>query len=552
VVADGALRIVYIGTNWDHRAPGLLRGLDDAGVLTIHGPATSWEEHGYAGYLGALPFDGIAPQRAYASAGLGLVLLSADHLQEDVISNRIFEIVSVGAVAVCPRMPWIEKHFGNAVRYFTATTSGEAMADEILDHYAAVARAPQAAQAHAREARAIFEERFSAEQMLANAVAYHEEAQAAHGRRLAQLQPEPRVSVVVRCGADRLELLKGAVDSVRRQTYGRFTVILAKFHELDISSITNDLSGRIERFIEVSVPDGGRAQTLVAGLAEVDTEYFAILDDDDFWLSEHVETLFAAGRAAGEDFDVAFSGSVSIAAEPTRIERSLLWNRNIHTFGLRHEAAAIAELTAAFSSNCFVARTALVTAHLEALEDLETAEDSLLIAIVCRNKRPVFSYKATAFFRRGYPGESGFATNSARERDLRSLQLRAGMMLRPTWLHNPPPPASRVPQGPLVAVARDVVGDAVVLGRIAVAGITGRDHPSARRELLVSPLRWLGDPSPSTLRPPPGWFAAVARDIVGDVVVLGRIAVAGITGRDHPSARRELLVSPLRVFRNDR
>lgn len=493
VVSDDALRIVYIGTNWDRRAPGLLQELDNAGVLCIHGPGASWTKHGYVGYAGALPFDGEAPQRAYASAGLGLVLLSDDHLREDVISNRIFEIISVGAVAVCPRTPWIEKHFADSVLYFTPSTSGEEMAAAILRHHADVVRSPEEAQERAGAARKIFEERFAAERMLENAVAYHEEVQAAHRRRLTALEPQPHVSVVVRCGRHRLQLLKDAVDSVRRQTSGRFTVILVKFHDLDLSEITADTSGSIGRFVELAVPAGSRSETLRAGLAAVETEFFAILDDDDFWLSDHMETLFAAARAAGNEFDVAFSGSVAVAAAPTRIETSLVWNRNIQTFGLRREAATVAEVTASFSSNCFVARTALVQPHLAVLDDLETAEDSLLIAIVCRNKRPIFSYKATAFFRRGYSGESDFASIPTRARDLRSLQLRAGMLLRPAWLHNPPQqqwsPSSRA----WVAAARDAVGDVVVLGRIAVARVTGRDHPSARKDLLVSPLRRLRD-----------------------------------------------------------
>ena len=43
IASENALRIVYIGTNWDRRAPGLLQQLDEVCILTIHGPYESWK-----------------------------------------------------------------------------------------------------------------------------------------------------------------------------------------------------------------------------------------------------------------------------------------------------------------------------------------------------------------------------------------------------------------------------------------------------------------------------------------------------------------------------
>jgi hypothetical protein len=500
IVSEERLRVVYIGTNWDRRAPGLLRRLDERGILRIHGPEASWSAHGYAGYAGPLPFDGEAPQEAYAAAGVGLVLLSADHLDEDVISNRIFEIASVGAVPVCPDMPWIRKWFGDTVLYFTRSRSSDRVAAEIVRHCAAIARDPGTAQERARQARGVFETHFAAERMLANAVRYHEEAQRSRAERLSRLPAEPRISVVVRCGGRDTEMVKTAVDSIRSQTYGRFTVIFATFKEFDLSPITNDASGRIERFVEVSSSGGNRAETLIAGLNEVDTEFFAILDDDDYWLSEHAETLFAAGRIADPDWDVVFAGSVCVSPDGKRIEKSLVWKRNIYSFGLARRLSNVTDVTAAFSSNCFVARSSLLPPDLGTLGLMETAEDSLVIAVVTRRKRPVFSYKATAFFRRGFEDESDFASHPSRQRDLLSLNRRAGMLLSPAWLNysgtSPGGQGSSTTQWlreqrPVaVAFARYLIGDAVVLARLALAA-AGHDHPSARADLLVSPLEAL-------------------------------------------------------------
>jgi glycosyltransferase involved in cell wall biosynthesis len=325
--------------------------------------------------------------------------------------------------------------------------------------------------------------------------------------------------VIVRCGKQRLRLLRAAVDSIRNQSYGAFTVVLSKFEDVDLSTITGDLSGRIERFIEVSTPGGGRAETLVAGLKEADTEYFAILDDDDFWLSEHIETLFAAGHITDRDFDVAFSGTVCIAAEGTEIETRLFWNRNIYNFGFRHPPSTITQVTGAFASNCFVARTSLLPTDLQSFGVMETAEDSLVVALVTRNKTPVFSYKPTAFFRRGYAGESDWSKSTTRHRDLLSLELRAGMLLSPAWLN----------------IGSASFHETGTIGHLAVPRrLTGRRVAVARRVSAARPVA-----------------VAFTRYLIGDGVVLARIVIAAVTGRDHPSARKERLVSPLRALRRN-
>jgi glycosyl transferase family 2 len=435
IVDERRLQLVYIGTNWDRgrRAPALLRELDEHGILRIHGPERSWSDRDYRGYAGQLPWDGLAPQNAYAEAGMGLVLLSADHLREGVVSNRIFEITSVGSIAVCPRIPWIEKWFGDTVLYFTPSRSARSMAAEITARVAEVKRDPAAAADRAERARKIFEEHFAAERMLANAVAYHAEVQAARARKRPASSAEPHISVVVRCGGRPQKLLKRAVDSIRNQTFGTFTVILAKHKDIDVSAITADLSGRVETFVEVEVPGGSRAETLIAGLGKAEAEYFAILDDDDFWLSDHVETLFSAAATADPTFDVAYSGSVEVACTGTNID-DFSWHRNIFTFGLEQHPTRIVDVTRAFTSNCFVARTALMPPDLESLGGLGVGEDSLLVAFLVRNRRPVFSYKPTAFFRRGYDGESDYLTSRSRTGDLRSLTLRTSMLMSPVWL----------------------------------------------------------------------------------------------------------------------
>lgn len=429
---NGDIRIAYFGTNWDRRMPGLFKILDSKNALRIHGPTGAWAHLNFESYQGPLPFDGMAPQRTYAETGLGLVLLSDQHTAEDVISNRIFEISSVGAVAICPDIPWIRKWFGDSVFYFPPRAPLKQIAGRILEVFEDANKRPDQLRDMGDRSRTIFEEHFCGERLLSNAVEYH------HARSAARAKARPlgnfEISVIVRCGGRPLEMLEGAVRSIEAQSVGTITIIFVKYKDMDISPITSRLGGAVKAFKEIFLEDGGRSETLAAGLAAVETEYVAILDDDDFWLSDHFEALFSAAKATDPDFDLAFSGTVEVLQDGREIETNLFWKRTVSSFGFKSELNHLFDLAGVFASNCFVAKSSLIPAGIEDLPSMDSAEDSFIIGLLARNKRPVFSYKATAFFRRGRHDQSVFGELDTRSRDLQSVQLRLGMLYAPKFI----------------------------------------------------------------------------------------------------------------------
>jgi Glycosyl transferase family 2 len=431
---SGELKLVYLGTNWDQRLPALFKALDDREVLRVHGPEASWQKFQYKSFKGSLPFDGVSPQKAYSESGLGLVLLSDGHLAEDVISNRIFEISSVGAVSICPDTPWIRKWFGDSVFYFEPDASPASMSEQILEHHRFCSANPSQARLMGLQAREIFEEHFSAEKMLENAVRYHEKKQKDKRATILPKESHPAITVVVRCGGRPLEMVKSAVDSIRKQTFGNITVVFSKYADIDLSEITADSSGAIVGYKEVVTLGGNRSATLAAGLGEVTTPYFAILDDDDFWLSDHCETLFSAAKKTDPDFDCAFSGTISVSDVGTEIETNLFWKRTIYTFGFRSEPKSLEDVTREFSSNCFVAKSDLIPMGMSTLTPQETAEDSFIVAMVTRRRRPVFSFKTTAFFNRHGDNQSGYSNSPMRRADVLSCVLRSGLLYSHQWI----------------------------------------------------------------------------------------------------------------------
>jgi hypothetical protein len=101
------------------------------------------------------------------------------HLFDDVISNRLFEIASVGACSICPDTPWIREHFKGSVFYYPAYGSVDAILSAVDAAMTFIRTRPNDAAAMARASKAIFEESFAGDRMLAHAVRYHQQRMAA-------------------------------------------------------------------------------------------------------------------------------------------------------------------------------------------------------------------------------------------------------------------------------------------------------------------------------------------------------------------------------------
>jgi len=127
LIASSRLKITYCGTNWDTDRAVLVALLSRHEGVEVFGPEHSWTGLDRKAYGGRLPFDGVSVQKKYAENGIGLCLLSDEHYRDDIISNRVFEVASVGAIAICPDIPWLRRNFGDYLYYidqsFPTTTS---------------------------------------------------------------------------------------------------------------------------------------------------------------------------------------------------------------------------------------------------------------------------------------------------------------------------------------------------------------------------------------------------------------------------------------------
>ena len=420
------LLLTYFGTNWDHRRKNFFRRLSEVDDVQICGPTHSWPEIHSKSYGGALDFDGDGVQARYAANGLGLCLLSELHCRDDVISNRIFEITSVGAIAICCDIPWIRKYFGDSVYYIDQNLPDKALVRAILRCWNEIYSQPDIALDKARRAREIFEQRFAAELLIDNAVKYHERLSANRHAILTERNAsyEPFVSVIIRCGGRPVDLIRRALCSLSQQTYGQFEVIFVRYKDIDLSSLLSHPHANVRSMKVINCLGAGRSTALWTGLSAVTADYFAVLDDDDWLFSNHFEKLFESFVKVPKKPFLAYSGSISHYAEPKPVAGGHEDHRTLLYF--EKNTPDLSSVYSMFASNCFVASRDLLSPALLCDPHMSTAEDSFLVLSLVEQCQPQFSYAVTSIHERGRSDQSDFRQHPTRFDDELTIRIRLG------------------------------------------------------------------------------------------------------------------------------
>ena len=168
-------RLFYIGINWERtsgaagRHSTLLGLLDEAKITKIYGPreidgVAPWA--GYRTYESDVPFDGRSVIEAIASSGAALIVSSAAHYRDGVMSCRPFEAAAAGVPLISEHHPFMVQHFGDAALFFDETAPVEEQAEEIIEIIRSLNRDPDSAIQMARRAQEIVRAKFNLDDQL--------------------------------------------------------------------------------------------------------------------------------------------------------------------------------------------------------------------------------------------------------------------------------------------------------------------------------------------------------------------------------------------------
>lgn len=380
---NGSAKVSYFGTNWDGRRIDFFRTFGNWNKGEIYGPTTSWGHYNLPSYKGSTPFDGVSVQNIYKKNGIGLNLLGDHHLQEDVISNRVFEIASVGAVVISCRMPWLEKHFGDSLYYFDQDRSNKQIFEQIQSLHAHILKHPAEALEKAARAREIFEEKFSLEVLLKATVDHHAKKMAAINA--VHRDTAPLVSVVIKSDGTQPHLLQRAINSIATQDGGRTQIILVKTKPFAFKfSAPNTVLESID------------SQSLWDGLRHVKGDYFAVLRETDEWFPQHLRRMVEASKPN-------HFVHCALVTEHDTPAPDTAWIKNDEKRGVSHqldlkEQQFMTCLELIPPSGFLAPRSVLDTALLQAPPPLKGEEKALLMDVLSRAK-PIQNFATTVLVR---------------------------------------------------------------------------------------------------------------------------------------------------------
>lgn len=162
-------KIFYVGVNWEAisgkgRFHDLFKMLDSENIIQFYGPkkingVRPWR--GFKSYKGEIPFDGSSLIDTANKLGISLVLSSNSHLMCDMMSSRLFESISAGAIVICDQNRFVKKHFKDNVLYVDTTKTNKLIFNQINSHYNWILRNQNLAAEKIKACQKIFAEKFS-------------------------------------------------------------------------------------------------------------------------------------------------------------------------------------------------------------------------------------------------------------------------------------------------------------------------------------------------------------------------------------------------------
>jgi hypothetical protein len=233
-LGDG--KLFYAGINWEAISGGksrhqeVLKRLDKTGLLRIYGPmifqgVRVWA--GYDSYMREVPFDGISMIDEISMAGVALVLSSQAHKDSELMSNRLFESVSAGALVICDENPFAKKFFGDSILYIDSRSPVEKIFADIAGYLEWARIHPDDALAMIARAQDIFRQKFTLIRNLSDL--YSGLAERKLELLTRQNPPEthaPKVRLHLLMPVYKEDILRAHIDSLSVQEYANFSSVL--------------------------------------------------------------------------------------------------------------------------------------------------------------------------------------------------------------------------------------------------------------------------------------------------------------------------------------
>lgn len=321
--------IFYCGINFERPRTGgrhshIFKKLEEKNILRIYGPKKfgsiePWK--GYKSYAGEIPFDGISLIKEINKCGIALILASDIHRRYDVITSRIYEAASAGAVVITNKSNFILKEFGNSVLTIDYPIGNqENVHKQIIKHFIWIKNNKEKALKKAIELQRIFTNKFCMKVQLKKLLKDNKKNQLSVQRSIFARKKSSFVDVVIiwdRLGSKGLEDLLVSLNNQKFKSF-KVTVFLDKKLTKIIKKIFNK---KLNKKIPIKINELeifsnhqknkikliGRGNIVSEAAASLKANYCSFLFPESILFSDHYTTLVRC-LEDNSSKDVAYSG----------------------------------------------------------------------------------------------------------------------------------------------------------------------------------------------------------------------------------------------------
>jgi len=304
--------VFYCGIGWDkskanpqQRFHDVFTILDKKSVLKIYGPkklgkSEPWK--GFASYQGEIAFDGTSLFKTISQSLLGLAISHPAHIETEIATSRIFEIIAGGALPLCDDNGFIKKNFGSRVLYIDGKTPEEKAAS-ILRHHEWALNNKTAVRIMVEDLQNLMKEKFDLSVQLDGLYEQHftrrkeiEEGYFARSEKI-------HVNMIYFLN-ERNDDLSALVRSFKVQLYGnKSLLILSTFDDFDYSSLEKEGIGyRLLKSENVSdeTQIGLMLQSVQDQLPKGENESYMIFTRNSQLFYDHLTSLVRVLEEDGE------------------------------------------------------------------------------------------------------------------------------------------------------------------------------------------------------------------------------------------------------------
>ncbi len=309
---DDRSGVFYCGIGWDksktnpqQRFHDVFTILDKKSVLKIYGPkklgkSEPWK--GFASYQGEIAFDGTSLFKTISQSLLGLAISHPAHLETEIATSRIFEIIAGGALPLCDDNSFIKKNFGDRVLYIDGKTPEEKAASILRHHEWALNNKP-AVKNMVEDLQNLMKEKFDLSVQLRGLYEQHfarrkeiEEIYFARSEKI-------HVNMIYLLN-HREDDLSALIKSFKTQSYGNKSLfILTTFVDFDYSPLEKDgINYRLLRIGNMSdeTQIGPMLQSVRSQLPSGDNESYTVFTRNSQMFYDHLTSLVRILEDDGE------------------------------------------------------------------------------------------------------------------------------------------------------------------------------------------------------------------------------------------------------------